>query len=172
MRRSGVTDCHSQCVRWLRNDIDNKRVGSPPPKKNSQSLPPAGGKKLESFFTATCAWGKIPLRLPVWNFAACGKIMRAAGGKPLTRKIENFSGKLKKGCPEGQPFYDLRNYSSMSITTPEPTVRPPSRIAKRRPFSIAMGVISSTFMSTLSPGMHISVPSGRVMTPVTSVVRK
>ena len=30
MRRSGVTDCHSQCVRWLRNDIDNKRVGSPP----------------------------------------------------------------------------------------------------------------------------------------------
>ena len=82
---------------------------------------------------------------------------------------ENFA---KKGCPEGQPFYDLRNYSSMSITTPEPTVRPPSRIAKRRPFSIAMGVISSTFMSTLSPGMHISVPSGRVMTPVTSVVRK
>ena len=33
------------------------------------------------------------------------------------------------------------------------------------------GVISSTFMSTLSPGMHISVPSGRVMMPVTSVVR-
>ena len=171
MRRSGVADCHSQCARWLHNDIDNKRVGSPPP-KTSQSLPPAGVKKLGSFFTATCAWGKAPLRLPVWNFAACGKIMRAAGCKPLTRKIENFSGKLKKGCPEGQPFYDLRNYSSMSITTPEPTVRPPSRIAKRRPFSMAMGVISSTFMSTLSPGMHISVPSGRVMTPVTSVVRK
>jgi hypothetical protein len=35
----------------------------------------------------------------VWNFAACGKIMRAAGCKPLTSKIENFSGKLKKGCP-------------------------------------------------------------------------
>ena len=64
------------------------------------------------------------------------------------------------------------DYSSISMTTPEPTVRPPSRIAKRRPFSMAMGVISSTFMSTLSPGMHISVPSGRVMTPVTSVVRK
>ena len=32
MRRSGVTDCHSQCARWLRNDIDNKRVGSPPKK--------------------------------------------------------------------------------------------------------------------------------------------
>ncbi len=63
-------------------------------------------------------------------------------------------------------------YSATSITTPEPTVRPPSRMAKRRPFSMAMGVISSTFMSTLSPGIHISVPSGRVMTPVTSVVRK
>jgi len=62
-------------------------------------LPPAGGKKLGSFFTATCAWGKTPLRLQVWNFAAGGKIMRAAGGKPLTRKIENFFGKLKKGCP-------------------------------------------------------------------------
>ena len=65
-----------------------------------------------------------------------------------------------------------KDYSLISITTPEPTVRPPSRIAKRRPFSIAMGVISSTSMSTLSPGMHISVPSGRVMMPVTSVVRK
>ena len=64
------------------------------------------------------------------------------------------------------------DYSATSMTTPEPTVRPPSRMAKRRPFSMAMGVISSTFMSTLSPGMHISVPSGRVMTPVTSVVRK
>ena len=64
------------------------------------------------------------------------------------------------------------NYSLMPMTTPEPTVRPPSRIAKRRPFSIAIGVISSTSMSTLSPGMHISTPSGREMTPVTSVVRK
>ena len=31
-------------------------------------------KKSKSFFTTTCAWGKIPLRLQVWNFAACGKI--------------------------------------------------------------------------------------------------
>ena len=64
------------------------------------------------------------------------------------------------------------DYSPTSVTAPEPTVRPPSRIAKRRPFSMAMGVISSTLISTLSPGMHISTPSGRVMTPVTSVVRK
>ena len=85
----------------------------------------------------------------------------------------------KRPCPAGQGRFgtfrraDERNaYSSISVTAPEPTVRPPSRMAKRRPFSMAMGVISSTLISTLSPGIHISVPSGRVMTPVTSVVRK
>ncbi len=66
----------------------------------------------------------------------------------------------------------IKTYASISITTPEPTVLPPSRIAKRRPFSIAIGVMSSTLMSTLSPGRHISVPSGRVIVPVTSVVLK
>src|SRR5918992_502068 len=50
-------------------------------------------------------------------------------------------------------------YSMTSVTTPEPTVRPPSRMAKRSPSSIAIGWI-------------ISVPSGRFATPVTSVVRK
>ena len=58
------------------------------------------------------------------------------------------------------------------VTLPEPTVRPPSRIAKPRPSSMAIGWISSTVISVLSPGMTISVPSGSVMTPVTSVVRK
>ena len=65
-----------------------------------------------------------------------------------------------------------RPYSMMLTTAPEPTVRPPSRIAKRRPSSIAIGWISSMVISTLSPGMHISVPAGSSMTPVTSVVRK
>src|SRR5436190_20263288 len=64
------------------------------------------------------------------------------------------------------------SYLKILVTTPAPTVRPPSRIAKRRPSSIAMGVMSSTFTCTLSPGMTISVPSGSVQTPVTSVVRK
>ena len=36
--------------------------------------------------------------------------------------------------------------------------------------SNATGVISSTSSSTLSPGITISVPFGRVATPVTSVV--
>lgn len=64
------------------------------------------------------------------------------------------------------------NYSLIAVTTPEPTVLPPSRIAKRRPSSIAIGVINSTSMVMLSPGMHISVPSGSLITPVTSVVLK
>jgi hypothetical protein len=42
------------------------------------------------------------------------------------------------------------------VTTPAPTVRPPSRIAKRRPSSIAIGAIISTSIAILSPGMHIS----------------
>ncbi len=47
-----------------------------------------------------------------------------------------------------------------SVTVPAPTVRPPSRIAKRRPLSMAIGVISSTSIVTLSPGITISTPSG------------
>ena len=64
------------------------------------------------------------------------------------------------------------NYSMISLTTPAPTVRPPSRIAKRSSLSMAIGVIRSTVMPMLSPGMTISVPSGSSTIPVTSVVRK
>ena len=66
----------------------------------------------------------------------------------------------------------ISDYSTIVATLPEPTVLPPSRIAKRRPCSIATGWISSTVISTLSPGMHISVPAGSSQTPVTSVVLK
>ena len=64
------------------------------------------------------------------------------------------------------------DYSIIFATTPAPTVRPPSRIAKRRPSSIAIGAISFTVILTLSPGITISTPSGRSHAPVTSVVRK
>jgi hypothetical protein len=63
-------------------------------------------------------------------------------------------------------------YSTISVTTPAPTVRPPSRIANLSSGSIAIGVISSTSIATLSPGITISTPSGRCAAPVTSVVRK
>src|SRR3989442_762196 len=64
------------------------------------------------------------------------------------------------------------DHAMTSVTTPEQTVRPPSRMAKRRPWSMAIGWMSSIAMATLSPGMTISTPSGRLATPVTSVVRK
>lgn len=63
-------------------------------------------------------------------------------------------------------------YLRTAVTTPAPTVRPPSRIANRNPSSIAIGLINSTDNSTLSPGITISTPSGNDTTPVTSVVRK
>jgi len=63
-------------------------------------------------------------------------------------------------------------YSITSEIVPAPTVRPPSRIANRSPFSIAIGVINSTSIATLSPGITISTPAGKCATPVTSVVRK
>jgi len=37
------------------------------------------------------------------------------------------------------------------VTTPAPTVRPPSRIAKRSSFSMAMGWMSVTSMVTCRP---------------------
>ena len=66
----------------------------------------------------------------------------------------------------------ISDYSMIVATRPDPTVRPPSRIANVRPCSIAIGWMSSIVISTLSPGIHISVPSGRLQTPVTSVVLK
>ena len=63
------------------------------------------------------------------------------------------------------------NYLRILAITPEPTVLPPSRIAKRRPSSTATGLIRTTFISMLSPGITISTPSGSSIIPVTSVVR-
>ncbi len=74
--------------------------------------------------------------------------------------------------PPGIPAANARYYSMISETTPDPTVRPPSRMANRRPWSMAIGWISSISIWTLSPGMTISTPSGSLATPVTSVVRK
>ena len=58
--------------------------------KASQRLPPAGGKELGSFFTATCAWGKIPLRLPVWNFCALRKNYARSRLQSLWQKNRRF----------------------------------------------------------------------------------
>jgi len=52
-------------------------------------------------------------------------------------------------------------YSRILVITPAPTVRPPSRIANLEPCSRATGTISSAVRLILSPGITISVPSGR-----------
>jgi len=62
-------------------------------------------------------------------------------------------------------------YFTILLTTPAPTVLPPSRIAKRSCSCIAIGVINSTLIFALSPGMHMSAPTTSVL-PVTSVVLK
>ena len=64
------------------------------------------------------------------------------------------------------------SYFRILVTRPEPTVRPPSRMEKVSPSSIAIGLPRFTTISVLSPGMTISVPAGSSMVPVTSVVRK
>ena len=72
--------------------------------------------------------------------------------------------RLSFSCHRGAPALDrtlpVRRYLMILVTRPAPTVRPPSRMAKRRPSSMAIGLINSTVMVVLSPGMHISVPSG------------
>ncbi len=64
------------------------------------------------------------------------------------------------------------SHAITSVTTPAPTVRPPSLMANLSSFSIAIGDINSTDRLTLSPGITISTPSGNCATPVTSVVLK
>ena len=94
------------------------------------------------------------------------------GSKPIFRQ--------KKRPPRANPRRSenplfmrfISDYSMIVATLPEPTVLPPSRIANVRPWLIAIGWMSSIVISTLSPGMHISVPAGRLHTPVTSVVLK
>ena len=91
-----------------------------------------------------------------------------------TPEAQGFWGilRLNTECTPDTQFISSYNYSMIVATRPDPTVRPPSRIAKVRPWLIAIGWISSIVISMLSPGMHISVPSGRLQTPVTSVVLK
>ena len=87
---------------------------------------------------------------------------RAGGPAPPARKKE----------PRAARLLFLLSYSMISVTTPEPTVLPPSLMANLRPSSIAIGVIRSISIVMLSPGMHISTPSGSFRSPVTSVVLK
>jgi hypothetical protein len=74
--------------------------------------------------------------------------------------------------PKGAVARRGKRHAMISEMVPAPTVRPPSRMAKRKPFSMATGVCSSISSEMLSPGITISVPAGSFAVPVTSVVRK
>ena len=68
--------------------------------------------------------------------------------------------------------YAPKRYFIILVTTPAPTVFPPSLIAKFKFSFIAIGVINLTVNFPSSPGITISVPEGNVTSPVTSVVLK
>ena len=69
-------------------------------------------------------------------------------------------------------LHSYRAYSIILVTTPAPTVLPPSLIAKFNCSAIAIGVINLTVNLASSPGITISVPAGNSTSPVTSVVLK
>ena len=97
-----------------------------------------------------------------------GKPCRKEEGPPQRTALPVSTGvafrsfsRAKSPCRPGQRFLaKTRPYARIFETTPEPTVRPPSRMAKRRPSSIAIGAISSASNFRLSPGITISVPAG------------
>ena len=98
---------------------------------------------------------------------------RLCGEKAPPAAPDNTFFKTKKDAQMSAFFVSSMQYYAITFaTTPAPTVRPPSRIAKRKPSSIAIGAINSTTNFKLSPGITISTPSGSSTAPVTSVVRK
>ena len=101
----------------------------------------------------------LPIELTPCTLTPTTWTQKISGGK------DTFQGK-DPPLPRSKP------QAITSATRPAPMVRPPSRMAKRRPFSMATGAKSSTSTETLSPGMTISTPSGSVIEPVTSEVRK
>ena len=100
-----------------------------------------------------------------------GKLNHFARSNP-TNSVKNQKKTVSRETAFVCDLLSVIDYSMIVETVPAPTVWPPSRIANLRPCSIAIGVISSTEIVTWSPGIHISVPSGRCATPVTSVVLK
>ena len=105
---------------------------------------------------------------------ACRQGRRGSNSQPLVLETSALPVELRPCGEGGGPGRapSSRNQSRIFVTTPEPTVLPPSRIANRTPSSMAIGTISSTSILTLSPGDTISTPPSSFVEPVTSVVRK
>src|ERR687894_2011923 len=103
--------------------------------------------------------------------SCCGSSGACTHHKPALPIVAQHTSK-SQGRRSRRPCVPTACYSTISVTTPAPTVLPPSRMAKFNPSSIAIGLINSTFITVLSPGITISTPSSRRISPVTSVVRK
>src|ERR1044072_609881 len=75
----------------------------------------------------------------------------------------------KRGGPCSPPLRNLvertSNYSMISATTPAPTVRPPSRIAKRSSLSIAIGVVESPRHRVVAARSHLLLPLRSLLRP-------
>src|SRR5690606_10147518 len=113
----------------------------------------------------------LPIELLAFSCSEKGdggsrRLRRSRGFFPPPGPCGSGDRELPRQTPR-QPAYLM-----IFATTPAPTVRPPSRMAKRRPSSIAIGLSSCPFIFTLSPGITISVPAGSAQAPVMSVVRK
>jgi hypothetical protein len=112
-------------------------------------------------------------RIPATPFAAdIGKKNFLLETKYLSYILTQVLCKYTLAPQISRSWTGLLVYFRMSVTCPAPTVRPPSRMANFRPFSIAIGWINLTVSEVLSPGITISVPEGSSTSPVTSVVRK
>ncbi len=145
---------------------------------------PSGARRLLHFLVGDVLPAKFAELIPL-EAVRIVLLIFAGGIVPLltdrTGQVDNFSHvvprearsvKQEKRSPALQSPNASLSYARISVTTPEPTVLPPSRTANRNPWSIAIGLINSPVTVTLSPGITISTPAANVTIPVTSVVRK
>src|SRR2546427_380559 len=114
------------------------------------------------------------------NRAGSARVRTAGGVDDLVRRLvqhpvviglEPDPNLLRHYClPFSLSICDV-GYLTTSVTTPAPTVLPPSRMANRSAGSMPIGSPRVMSITTLSPGITISTPSGSLTSPVTSVVR-
>ena len=165
----------------MRKSLSEPSALPPPTRKKERRAPLQPGVPERAAFPeirwhgdeSPAGGGPIRMRPTAGNPRIAGKSPRADWIVPRRGKSSHKTARARLSRRrDGPQTCRSEAYFVIFETTPEPTVRPPSRIAKRRPSSIAIGAISLTPIVTLSPGMTISVPSGRITSPVTSVVRK
>ncbi len=76
---------------------------------------------------------------PSWSVVLCPSSIAASTGRRLPVLSPGFHESTDKAQRTTYYFLEVAGSSRILVTTPEPTVRPPSRMAKRRPSSMAIG---------------------------------